>query len=283
MSKPPSESISNTDPATVASFGAEWSRYDQLSLDPAEMTKIFDRYFHIFPWEAISKSSIGFDMGCGSGRWALKVAPRVGKLFCVDPSEGALNVARQAMAGLTNVEFVAASANNAPFCLETFDFGYSLGVLHHVPDTSQALAACVSLLKPGAPFLIYLYYRFDNRPIWFYFVWRVSELIRSSVSKLPNSVKFVVTDFLAILLYWPLARLSKILNRLRFDPSWLPLSFYRDSSLYTMRTDCRDRFGTPLERRFTRLEIEKMMTAAGLANIVFSEKEPYWVALGTKI
>jgi hypothetical protein len=46
------------------------------------------------------------------------------------------------------------------------DFGYSLGVLHHVADTEGALRAAVRTLKPGAPLLVYLYYAFDNRPRW---------------------------------------------------------------------------------------------------------------------
>jgi hypothetical protein len=44
------------------------------------------------------------------------------------------------------------------------DFGYSLGVLHHLPDPRAGLAACVTKLKPGAPMLVYIYYAFDNRP-----------------------------------------------------------------------------------------------------------------------
>ena len=49
-----------------------------------------------------------------------------------------------------------------------------------------------------------------------------------------------------------------------------------------MQTDALDRFGTKIEKRFTRNEITKMMKDAGLENIIFSEKEPYWVALGYK-
>ena len=47
------------------------------------------------------------------------------------------------------------------------DFGYCLGVLHHIPDTLSGLKDCSKLLKPGAPFLLYLYYKFDNKPRWF--------------------------------------------------------------------------------------------------------------------
>jgi hypothetical protein len=49
-----------------------------------------------------------------------------------------------------------------------------------------------------------------------------------------------------------------------------------------MRTDSRDRFGTPLEQRFTRAEIADMMGQAGLENVVFSKHEPFWHAVGTK-
>jgi hypothetical protein len=49
-----------------------------------------------------------------------------------------------------------------------------------------------------------------------------------------------------------------------------------------MRTDALDRFGTRLEQRFTRAEIEVMMRRAGLTDIRFSETEPYWVACGRK-
>ena len=62
----------------------------------------------------------------------------------------------------------------------------------------------------------------------------------------------------------------------------LPLYGYRDYSLYTMRTDARDRFGTPLEQRFTRVEIRAMMERAGLGGVVISEGEPYWCAVGMK-
>ena len=41
-------------------------------------------------------------------------------------------------------------------------------------------------------------------------------------------------------------------------------------------------FGTPLEKRFTRLQIMEMMESAGLKDIEFSEIPPYWCAVGRK-
>ena len=46
-----------------------------------------------------------------------------------------------------------------------------------------------------------------------------------------------------------------------------------------MRTDALDRFGTRLEKRFTRKEIAQMMELAGLERIAFSDS-PCWCAMG---
>ena len=274
--------MSNIDRKTVESFGAEWARFDQESLDPSEHLALFECYFGIFPWPELPEGAEGFDMGCGSGRWAALVAPRVGRLNCIDPAPEALGVARRKLTEFPNVVFHNAGVSDHALAAGSQDFGYSLGVLHHIPDTRAALQDCVSLLKPGAPFLVYLYYRFDNRPVLYAMVWRISDIIRRVICLLPELVKNTITDMIAAFIYWPVARISYIGEKwgCRVD-EWI-LSGYRNSSFYTMRTDSRDRFGTPLEQRFTRAEIERMMRDSGLCDIIFSERFPFWCAVGRK-
>lgn len=271
----------NIDPKTVESFGQEWSRFDQSEMGKDEAQKVFEEYFAVFPWGALPAKAEGFDMGCGSGRWARFVAPRVGKLNCVDPS-AAIYVAQRALKNFQNIAFFKESVGSTDLQPDSQDFGYSLGVLHHVPNTVEAIRSCVKLLKPGAPLLLYLYYALDNRPIWFRSLWLCSEIGRRFVSRLPSNLKNLVTDAIAILVYWPLARLCRCLERCGFLVHGIPLSYYRHHSFYTMRTDARDRLGTPLERRFSRFQIEQMMLESGLSNIKFSEKAPYWCAVGFK-
>jgi SAM-dependent methyltransferase len=273
----------NRDEAVVAGFGDEWSRFDQSEMDPAELQGMFDQYFGIFPWEKLGKNAVGFDLGCGSGRWAKLVAPRVGKLVCLDASEDALAVARRNLQGASNAEFVHASVDALPMAEGSMDFGYSLGVLHHVPDTEAGIRACVSRLKKGAPFLLYLYYAFDNRPLWFRALWQGSDVLRRGISRMPHPARYAVSQAIAATAYYPLARGARLAERLGFGRvESLPLSYYRSRSFYTMRTDALDRFGTRLEQRFTRPEIQGMMERAGLEKIVFSEGSPYWVAVGYK-
>ncbi len=275
-------STTNRDEKTVRGFGDEWSRFDQSELTEKELRDFWDYYFAPFPWDRLPKDARGIDVGCGSGRWARFVAPRVGSLICLDASDQALAVARRKLAGVSNVEFVHASVDSIPVPDGSLDFGYSLGVLHHVPDTQAGITSSVAKLKPGAPFLIYLYYAFDNRPAWFRGVWRASEVIRGVVSRLPLQARYVASQVIAGTVYYPLARASLVAERLGFDVERVPLSAYRGRRFYAMRTDALDRFGTSLEQRFTRNQIHSMMETAGLENVVFSEGLPYWTAVGTK-
>ncbi|HEY0706940.1 MAG TPA: methyltransferase domain-containing protein [Polyangia bacterium] len=272
--------MSNLDARTVSGFGAEWSRFDQTGVATDELARFFGMYFEQFPWAQLPANAVGFDVGCGSGRWARFVAPRVGQLHCIDASAEALAVARTNLASLPNVSFHHASVDALPLEDASMDFGYSLGVLHHVPDTAAAIASCVRKLKPGAPLLLYLYYAFDNRPPWYRWAWRGSDAVRRVVSQLPDRARFLTADLVAAGVYFPLARLGRLGERLGLPVSSFPLSFYRNSSFYTMRTDALDRFGTQLEQRFDQQQIRQMMESAGLERISFRDGAPYWCAVG---
>lgn len=272
--------LQNADLDVVNGFGDEWSRFDQSSLSQDESNQQFASYFSIFPFDALPAGAEGFDAGCGSGRWARHVAQRVGVLHAIDASEEALAVARRNLSSHSNVKFLHASVANIPLPDGSQDFGYCLGVLHHMPDTKAGLEACARKLKSGAPFLVYLYYRFENRPTWFRLIWSASDVLRRRVSRLPHGARYATSQFVAGFVYWPLARVARLTERLGAPPAALPLSYYRDKSFYTMRTDALDRFGTRLEQRFTRQEIVAMFEAAGLENVRFSESEPYWCAIG---
>lgn len=272
----------NLDPATVQGFGDEWSRFDQSRLSDAELEDLFQRYFSIFPWGELPREAVGFDMGCGSGRWAKLVAPRVGHLHCVDASPAALEVSKRKLKSFPNCTTWLASVDTLPLSDGSMDFGYSLGVLHHVPDTLAGLTVCVRKLKVGAPFLLYLYYSLENRPFWYRALWRLSDAARAVVSRMPYRLRAGIAFVFAALVYWPFARFAALVESAGGNWSSLPLAYYRDSSFYTMATDALDRFGTRLERRFSKNEIEGMMAAAGLEGIRFRDEMPYWVAVGVR-
>ena len=274
--------MNNINNKVIDDFGKEWEAYNQSSLSNIELEKLFQNYFDIFPFEKIGKNSEGFDMGCGSGRWAKLIAPKVKTLNCIEPSKSAIIQAKNNLKDLSNCNFLNEDVFINSLNDRSQDFGYSLGVLHHISDTKLGLASCLKKLKKGAPFLLYLYYRFDNKPIWFRLIWETSNLFRKLVSKLPFKIKLYITKLIAIFIYFPLARLSLVLEKIGFDVTNIPISSYKNNSFYTMQTDALDRFGTRLEHRFTKKEIFEMMKDSGLTDIKFSKKTPYWVAIGIK-
>lgn len=272
----------NIDRLVVEDFGREWRAFNQSEIADEALLRAFNQYFDIFPFEKISQNSIGFDMGCGSGRWAKLIAPRVGRLNCIDPSEMALAEAKNKLRDFQNCHFECAPVGDVALPQGSQDFGYCLGVLHHTPDTLAGIKSCVEKLKPGAPFLLYLYYRFDNKPVWYRLIWSLSDILWRIVSVMPFRLKFLVCQVIAHAIYWPLSRAALISEKLGFNVDNFPLSDYRTKPVYFLKTDALDRFGTRLEKRFTRAEITQMLHQAKLVDIKFSNSAPFWVAVGIK-
>lgn len=121
----------------------------------------------------------------------------------------------------------------------------------------------------------------DDRKAWFRALWRTSEAGRNLISRLPFPFRREASELIAAGVYWPLAQGSLSAEKLGPSVTSWPLKAYCNGSYYTMRTGALDRFGTRLEQRFTRAEIKTILRGAGLC-IVVSDKQPFWVAFGTR-
>lgn len=273
----------NIDLVTVHSFGEEWKAFHAFKDE--EIEKIGDTYFDIITPAMIGSDKLAADFGCGTGRWTKYFHNKVGAIAAIDPSD-AIFSASEVLKEVKNVQFYKASIDNLPFPDNYFDIGFSLGVLHHIPDTQKAMDACVQKIKPGGFFLVYLYYNLDNRGSLYKGLFYVSNIVRNLVSKIPGRLKRFTCNLLAVLFYMPFILFSRLLKFLGVSKRvrrHIPLFSYESTSFYIIRNDTLDRFGTPLEQRFSRKQINTMMTNSGLHDIVFSEQTPYWHAVGQKL
>ena len=271
----------NLDAEVVKSFGKEWEKFSVHN--EASVCELRKEYFDIIADNMVNKNTYMIDIGCGSGRWTEYFTDKAGFIEAVDPSDAVL-VADKMLGKKENVRITKASVDTIPWDDETFDFGMSIGVLHHIPNTRQALLDCVKKIRKGGYFYVYLYYRFDNRGILFKILFYISNVLRIIISRLPVPLKKAVCDVLAVIVYWPLSRFAGLLNKMRMKKlaNKIPLAAYANKPFYNMRNDCLDRFGTRLEKRFLRSEVEAMMTEAGLVDIRFGEDGAYWHAVGKK-
>ena len=98
-------------------------------------------------------------------------------------------------------------------------------------------------------------------------------LPRKIISRLPNNLKNLICDLIAVFIYLPLVNFAKIFPQNKN----MPLHGYIDRSFFSIRTDSRDRFGTKVEKRISKEKIEKLCKYNNLDEIYFSETHPYWV------
>jgi len=275
------ENHNNIDWETVESFGEEWSKFAHFSKD--EIKNIGEEYFDVVDDQMLNKHSIVLDMGCGTGRWTKYAATRAKFVEAIDPSKAVVSAAKL-LHDKDNVRISQAEVSNIPFADNSFDFVFSLGVLHHIPDTKKAMLQTTAKLKSGGHFLVYLYYSLDNKGLLFKILFHLSNLLRRIVCILPTGLKKFVCDCLAILFYLPFVLLSKVSAAILGKKSlnYIPLSWYYNKSWNVIRNDSLDRFGTPLEQRFSKKEITEMMTLCGIVDINFSNNPPYWHAVGRK-
>jgi len=166
------------DPENYAgSFGFQWQRYALTQMDDAasdESEKDFHRKTGLNPQDL--KGKLVLDVGCGMGRYAEVVTRHGGRVIGVDLSAAAEVAARN----LAERDFVAFQADvfALPFAPESFDYIYSIGVLHHTPDCERAVKTLPPYLKPGGVLAVWLYSAYNR---WYKF----SDIYRRYTSRMP--------------------------------------------------------------------------------------------------
>jgi len=276
----PHEKDENLDQGVIDSFGHEWATFDYGETDTSEaLDAQFQAYCTPLDLKQFDpKESIAGDFGAGSGRWAARLTPYFSLVYALEPSDGASTVLKNKFTGEAKITVLqeTVGANSIP--LESLDLAMSLGVLHHIPDTGLAIKDVSRKIKPGGVFLCYLYYNLENKPTFYKLIFKVVNAVRKVISGLPQRIKQTVTSAIAGVVYWPLARFSKVLGKFGIKTSNIPLHHYADMPFVMLANDALDRFGTTLEQRFSKVDITEMLRAAGfdVSTLKFSDIEPYW-------
>jgi len=270
----------NLDQEVINSFGREWAAFDysETGNDEALDAQFLAYSSTIDLRQFNSSSSVAADFGAGSGRWTSRLLPHFSTVYALEPSDGAIKVLKKKFANEPRVKIFqeTVGANSIP--AESLDLAMSLGVLHHIPDTELAIKDVASRIKSGGVFLCYLYYKLENKPLFYRGLFWVSNLLRWMISRLPYRARRLIAQFIAVLIYLPLARTSKILGNRGKDVSNFPLHHYANMPFVMLQNDALDRFGTRLEQRFSKKDITKMLRNAGLdiSTLKFSDLEPFW-------
>jgi len=160
----------------AGSFGFQWKLYSRTQLDDESTHRsesAFRRRTGFRPEDLEGK--LVLDVGCGMGRFA-EVATRWGASVVGIDLSLASEVAAKNLAQRRATIFQA-DVFKLPFAPASFDYIYSIGVLHHTPDCEQAFKVLPGLLKPGGRIAIWLYSAYNP---WY----RMSDLYRKATRRM---------------------------------------------------------------------------------------------------
>jgi 2-polyprenyl-3-methyl-5-hydroxy-6-metoxy-1,4-benzoquinol methylase/uncharacterized protein YbaR (Trm112 family) len=179
----------------VQNFGFEWNVHSQTQLDNAssdESERAFRAKTGFAPEDLRGKCVL--DVGCGMGRFS-DVASRWGaNVIGIDLSR-AVDAAYRNIGRRPNVNLAQANVFKLPFREGSFDFIFSIGVLHHTPNTKAAFDQLPKLLRPGGKIAIWLYSRYGNKQ------WLFSDLYRHVTPRLPQRLLHAIS-YVSVPLYW---------------------------------------------------------------------------------
>src|SRR5215472_4439088 len=262
---------------TAASFGFEWSHFSEMY---PEWKGNFWDYMTPHKEESFRDKRI-LDAGCGNGRHAYYAAQYGAEVWAVDISD-AVEVAATNTRG-NGVRVIQADLNYLPFREESFDLVYSIGVLHHLPDPERAFRYLLRFVKPGGEFRMFLYWAPEHQLLKRVLLKAVSAL-RMLTVRMPHWLLYPISYAAAFLVWTCFVYPYRAFRRIPFlskTADRLPLRQYSRYPFRTCVNDQFDRLSAPVERRYSREQVEQFLKSGGLEEInVFPNFG--WVASGRK-
>lgn len=157
---------------------------------------------------------------------------------------------------------------------EAFDYVFSIGVLHHIPDPQPVVRAAFHSLRPGGRLAVWLYGREGN-----HLYLALVKPLRAVTTRLPHTLLALVS--------WPLTlALTAYVAACRFLP--LPLRGYMRRVIANLTLDKRylvvyDQLNPSHARYYSREEAEELLASAGFVDISMYHRHGYsWAVVGRK-
>jgi len=265
---------------TGRNFGYEWNKF----------TRFFAEYEHQFlDWiipvqKEFFRQKIVLDAGCGNGRHAFLASNFGAKIvFAVDISD-AVFPAKKLCKNLSNVEVIKADITNLPFKDETFDYAYSIGVLHHLSNPKRGYAAIVRKTKRNGTISAWVYGRENN------FMLRILNPLRRFVfCRTPKTFNYLFSFLLAVLLQ-PVIHGYGLLHKLRFPdkitrylPQYHLFVYFSKLPFHVTHNTVFDQMSAPVAYYLKKNEIECWLHENGIKNFQISwRNKNSWRIYATK-
>lgn len=241
---------------TMDRFGYEWTHFSDYDCDN------FTRFINPLPTDFL-KGKLGLDVGCGMGRHALQASKEGAEVVAVDLSQ-AVDTAFHNNINNEYVHVVQADIYNLPFKLEIFQFIYSLGVLHHLPNPELGYQTLIPFLRKGGVLFIWLY-AYAPRKI-------VLEILRSAAKRLSNDNIRRMAYLCNLVDYGIFINLYRLLKNLPLIGKWtkqsspLRIKEYAEYGFRIAYADWFDRLSAPISNYYKETEMRDWLKRSDLCN-----------------
>jgi SAM-dependent methyltransferase len=209
----------------------------------------------------------GLDAGCGFGRHVVHAADFGARMVGLDFSE-AIRRAREITRGRPRISLVQGDLDVAPFRPGSFDFVYSIGVLHHLPDPESSFRSLLPLVRPGGAIFVWVYSKARQRTN------RLLEIVRRRTVRLPHPVTRAVSLGAALVDWCAFIQPYRLTRRLfgpRMDRIALArVQLYARYPFQVVYADWFDRLAAPVRHYYQRDDLEGWARRAGLTAVRIS-------------
>jgi SAM-dependent methyltransferase/uncharacterized protein YbaR (Trm112 family) len=149
---------------TNVTFSDKWRRFRNYGMEPSHQEFLMDWYCKKLGLDNVEElkrfyrnRDMILEVGPGSGFNSRFMAEHTrGQVVAADISDAAYTTFENTH-DLPNCHVIQADLMNLPVSDWLFDFIIADGVLHHTPDTQQAVFALYRKLKPGGQFFFHVY------------------------------------------------------------------------------------------------------------------------------
>ncbi|MCE5272372.1 class I SAM-dependent methyltransferase [bacterium] len=258
---------------TIKRFGEQWLLFKE---NPGYYGSIEDLQNVLGPLLEIAslKNCNVAEIGSGTGRVVnMLLDADVAAVTAIEPSAAYDVLKINTSARSKRVNYIKARGEEIPQN-QSFDYVFSIGVIHHIPEPNPVVRAAFSALKPGGKVLIWVYAREGNR------------LYLSIVQPLRFITVHLPSCFLNGLVYLLNCFLDLYLLLCRFLP--LPMRDYMRNKLGRYSRKVRhmtiyDQLNPTFSKYYRREEIKNLLESAGFQQVNIYHRDGYsWTVIGTR-
>jgi len=226
------------------------------------------------------KGKIGLDIGCGAGRHAFQASQSGAEIVAIDLSQ-AVDAGQHNNTANKLVHIIQADIYNLPFKPGIFDFIYSLGVLHHLPEPENGYQALIPFLRKGGALFIWLY-AFSSRKI-------ALEILRAAAQQLSNNNIRRMAFLCNLIDYGIFINLFRLTQNIPVLGKWVkqyaPLRIieYATHGFRISYTDWFDRLSAPITNYYKENEMKLWLKRSELCNTrLLLEGDSWWWLYGER-